>query len=78
MRLFWPSVNFELGKSQRNPIIPPPTKPATVSGSPIVARCVESRGDFVQKLEAGEIDTEAKRKELLENYVEELQSKYPE
>jgi hypothetical protein len=27
-------MNFELGKSQRNPIIPSPTKPATVSRSP--------------------------------------------
>ena len=34
MRLLCPSMNFELGKSQRNPIIPPPTKPATVSRSP--------------------------------------------
>ncbi len=34
--------------------------------------------DFQQRLKAGEIDTEQKRKKLLDRYGEELKSKYLE
>jgi hypothetical protein len=34
--------------------------------------------DFIDKLEAGELDTEQKQKKLLDAYAEELKGKYPE
>ncbi|HZG31147.1 MAG TPA: hypothetical protein VE079_22075, partial [Ensifer sp.] len=32
----------------------------------------------VTRIASGELDTEAKRKKLLDTYIEELRSKYPE
>lgn len=38
----------------------------------------EVHADFIDKLEAGEIDTERKQKKLLDAYAEELLCKYPQ
>lgn len=38
----------------------------------------EVHADFIEKLEAGEIDTQQKQKKLLDSYEEELRRKYPE
>ncbi len=37
-----------------------------------------AQNDFVARIASGEIDTEAKRKKLLDRYGEELKSKYLE
>lgn len=39
---------------------------------------VSAQRDFEARVASGEIDTEAKRKKLLDTYIEELRSKYPE
>ena len=38
----------------------------------------EVHTDFIEKLEAGEIETTEKQKKLLDSYEEELRRKYPE
>lgn len=38
----------------------------------------EVHADFVEKLEAGEIETKQKQKKLLDQYGEELRVRYPE
>jgi hypothetical protein len=38
----------------------------------------EAHADFVEKLAAGKIDSEAKKQELLDAYAEELTTRYPE
>ncbi len=38
----------------------------------------EVHADFIEKLEAGEIETKEKQKKLLDSYEEELRRKYPE
>ncbi len=38
----------------------------------------EVHADLIDKLEAGEIDTESKKKKLLDAYAEELLCKYPQ
>jgi trans-aconitate methyltransferase len=39
---------------------------------------VIAQRDFEARVASGELDTEQKRKRLLDTYVEELRSKYPE
>ncbi len=39
---------------------------------------VIAQRDFEARVVSGELDTEAKRKKLLDPYIEELRSKYPE
>jgi hypothetical protein len=38
----------------------------------------EAHADFVERMEAGEIDSEAKKRMLLDAYAEELLERYPE
>jgi hypothetical protein len=38
----------------------------------------QTQGDYERRLAAGELDTEAKRKKLLDRYGEELKSRYLE